>query len=207
MPRSNGRPEQRADYLREVCGTDESLETRVGIAARPRAARHRLSSNRLLRCPGLTWRAARRQPAVRTGQRVGPYVIAERVGAGGMGEVFRAHDTKLRRDVAIKILPPAFVGNPERLARFEREARHLASLNHPNIGAILGLESLDGAPALVLELVPGYTLAERIAQAPLKLEDALKYAHQIAAGLDAAHERGIIHRDLKPANIRITRTV
>ncbi len=166
-------PEQRADYLREVCGTDETLRRELeSLLGHEQHAIDFLESPPALSGADLASGAA--AAAVRTGQRVGPYVIAERVGAGGMGEVFRAHDTKLRRDVAIKILPPAFVGNPERLARFEREARHLASLNHPNIGAILGLESLDGAPALVLELVPGYTLAERIAQAPLKLEDALK---------------------------------
>ncbi len=127
-----------------------------------------------------------------------------RIGVGGMGEVYRARDTKLGRDVAIKILPSAFSSDPDRLARFEREARVLASLNHPHIGAIYGLEDADGLRALVLELVDGETLAERIARGPLRLHDTLAIARQIADALEAAHEKGIIHRDLKPANIKIT---
>jgi tetratricopeptide (TPR) repeat protein len=121
-----------------------------------------------------------------------------------MGEVYRAHDTKLGRDVAIKILPRVFTSDPERLARFEREARLLASLNHPHIGAIYGLDAIDGTPALVLELVDGDTLAARIANGPLPIVDTLTIARQIAEALEAAHERGIVHRDLKPANIKIT---
>jgi Tol biopolymer transport system component len=138
------------------------------------------------------------------GSRLGPYEIRTRIGAGGMGEVYRARDTKLERDVAIKILPRAFTSDPERLARFEREARMLATLNHPNIGSIYGLEDADGIRALVLELIDGETLADRIARGPLALNDALPIASQIAEALDAAHERGIVHRDLKPANIKIT---
>ena len=118
--------------------------------------------------------------------------------------MYRAHDSKLDRDIAIKILPRAFMGDTDRLARFEREARVLASLNHPHIGAIYGLETIDGTPALVLELVDGETLADRIAAGPLPVADALTIAAQIAEALDAAHARGIIHRDLKPANIKIT---
>ena len=121
-----------------------------------------------------------------------------------MGEVFRARDTKLGRDVAIKILPPAFTSDPERLARFEREARVLASLNHPHIGAIYGVEDTGGVRALVLELVDGQTLAERIRHGPVPLKEALSIAAQLVAALDAAHERGIVHRDFKPANIKIT---
>ena len=126
------------------------------------------------------------------------------IGVGGMGEVYRAHDTKLGRDVAIKILPSHFTSDPDRLARFEREARVLASLNHPHIGAIYGLEDADGVQALVLELVQGETLADRIARGPIPLNDALTIARQIVDALDAAHEKGIVHRDLKPANIKIT---
>ena len=126
------------------------------------------------------------------------------LGAGGMGEVYRARDTKLGRDVAIKILPRAFTSDPDRLARFEREARMLAALNHPNIATIYGIEDADGVRALVLELVEGETLADRIARGPLVLKDALAIARQIAEALDAAHEKGIVHRDLKPANIKIT---
>ena len=138
------------------------------------------------------------------GRRLGPYQVQARLGAGGMGEVYRARDTRLGRDVAIKILPSGFTSDPERLARFEREARMLATLNHPNIGSIYGLEDADGIRALVLELVGGETLADRIACGPLALKDALPIASQIAEALDAAHEKGIVHRDLKPANIKIT---
>ena len=138
------------------------------------------------------------------GDRLGPYEVRSALGAGGMGEVYRARDTKLGRDVAIKILPSHFTSDPDRLARFEREARVLASLNHPHIGAIYGLEDADGVRALVLELVQGETLADRIARGPIPLNDALAIARQIVDALDAAHERGIVHRDLKPANIKIT---
>ncbi len=133
------------------------------------------------------------------GRQLGPYRVLTRLGAGGMGEVHRAHDSKLGRDVAVKTLPPAFAGDPERLARFRREARTLASLNHPNIGAIYELEEFDGTTCLVLELVEGETL-----RGPLPVEKALEYANQIAEALEAAHAKGITHRDLKPANIKVT---
>src|SRR3984885_12025653 len=133
--------------------------------------------------------------AFNAGTRLGPYEILAPIGAGGMGEVYRARDTKLDRDVAIKVIPPALAQDPERLARFEREAKVLASLNHPNIAQIYGVEDR----ALVMELVAGETL-----QGPLPLETGLNYAKQIADALEAAHEKGITHRDLKPANIMIT---
>ena len=164
-----------------------------------------------------------------TGRRLGVYQVQALLGVGGMGEVYRAHDTRLRRDVAIKILPRAFTADRDRLARFEREARVLASLNHPHIGAIYGLEESKGVRALVLELVEGDTLAERITRAAgragrdgrrpgparftrregsegsaLPMDEALQMARQIADALHAAHEKGIVHRDLKPANIKIT---
>ena len=139
-----------------------------------------------------------------SGTRLGPYEIQARLGAGGMGEVYRARDTKLRREVAIKILPEIFTSDRERLARFEREARMLAALNHPNIGAIYGVEEADGIRALVLELVEGETLAERLRKGSVPLPEALAIVRQIADALEAAHEKGIIHRDLKPANIKIT---
>ena len=142
--------------------------------------------------------------SILTGRRLGGYEIHARIGVGGMGEVYRARDTKLGRDVAIKILPSAFSSVPDRLARFDREARVLASLNHPHIAAIYGLEDVDGVPALVLELVDGETLADRIAHGPVRLNEALTLARQIADALEAAHEKGIIHRDLKPANVKIT---
>src|SRR6187455_1264938 len=121
-----------------------------------------------------------------------------------MGEVYRAHDETLGREVAIKVLPPAFTADPGRRARFEREARMLATLNHPHIGAIYGVEEADGIRGLVLELVEGETLAERVSLAPLAVPEALRIARQIADALDAAHDKGIVHRDLKPANIKIT---
>src|SRR5438093_8657922 len=144
-------------------------------------------------------------PRVATGSSVGPDRIERWLAVGGMGEVYRARDTTLGRDVAIKILPRHFTADPERLARFEREARMLAALNHPNIGAIYGLEAAaGGVRALVLELVEGETVADRIQRGPVPVTDALTIARQIADALDAAHEKGIIHRDLKPANIKIT---
>jgi serine/threonine protein kinase/Tol biopolymer transport system component len=137
------------------------------------------------------------------GTRIGPYETLSLLGSGGMGEVYRARDTKLGRDVALKILPDAFISDPERLARFQREAQVLASLNHPHIGAIYGLEESNGVRALVLELVEGPTLADRFAQGAIPLDEALSIAKQIAEALEAAHEQGVIHRDLKPANIKV----
>jgi serine/threonine protein kinase len=141
--------------------------------------------------------------ALLAGTRLGPYEILGLIGAGGMGEVYRAVDTKLKREVAIKVLPPAVISNPERLARFEREGEVLASLNHPNIASIHGVEDADGIRALIMELVDGPTLADRLAGGPLPQAESLEIAGQIAGALESAHERGIIHRDLKPANIKI----
>src|SRR5437899_2639476 len=138
------------------------------------------------------------------GQTVRHYTIEEKLGAGGMGVVYRAIDSKLGRQVAIKVLPGAFAKDPERLGRFEREARLLAALNHPNIAAIHGLEEVEGVQYLVLELVPGQTLAQRLERGPLEVPEALGICRQIAEALEAAHEKGIVHRDLKPANVKIT---
>jgi serine/threonine protein kinase len=137
------------------------------------------------------------------GTRLGPYEVVAPLGVGGMGEVWRATDTNLGRQVAIKVLPDAFAQDVERLARFEREAKTLASLNHPGIAAIYGLEKADLGRALVMELVEGPTLADRIATVPIPLDEVLAIAKQISEALEAAHERGIIHRDLKPANIKV----
>jgi eukaryotic-like serine/threonine-protein kinase len=143
--------------------------------------------------------------AIFAGTRLGPYEVLSAIGAGGMGEVYKAHDTKLGRDVAIKVLPEAFAHDPERLSRFQREAKMLASLNHPNIATIHGLEQSNGTSYLVMELVAGETLAERIKrEGALPLEEALATCKQIAEALEAAHEKGIIHRDLKPANVKVT---
>src|SRR6188508_616915 len=137
------------------------------------------------------------------GTRLGPYEILSALGAGGMGEVYRARDKKLDRSVAIKILPEAFAADTERIARFQREARTLASLNHPNIAHVHGLEESSGVRALVMELVEGEDLAERIARGAIPVAEALTIAKQMADALEAAHEQGIIHRDLKPANIKV----
>jgi eukaryotic-like serine/threonine-protein kinase len=142
--------------------------------------------------------------AVGPGDRLGPYEIQSAIGAGGMGEVYRARDSRLKRDVALKILPESFATDPERLARFQREAEVLASLNHSNIAQIYGIEESSGTRALVMELVDGETLADRIARGPIPLDEALLVAKQIVEALEAAHEQGINHRDLKPANIKVT---
>jgi serine/threonine protein kinase len=135
------------------------------------------------------------------GTRLGPYEITDTLGAGGMGEVYRARDTKLQRDVAIKVLPEVFAADPDRLARFAREAQVLATLNHPNIGAIHGFQESDSVQALVLELVEGPTLADRIAQGAIPIDEAFPIARQIAEALQAAHEQGVIHRDLRGRRI------
>src|SRR5216683_5897934 len=139
------------------------------------------------------------------GSRLGAYEITAPLGSGGMGEVYRARDTRLNRDVALKILPDTFTHDPERLARFRREAQVLASLNQPHIGAIYGLDEANGQQFLVLELIDGETLADRLKTGALPLDEALSIAKQIAEALEAAHEKGIIHRDLKPANIALTK--
>jgi eukaryotic-like serine/threonine-protein kinase len=141
--------------------------------------------------------------ALTPGTRLGPYDILSALGAGGMGEVYRARDTRLNRDVAIKILPDVFATDPDRLARFEREARILGSLNHPHIAMIHGLEQAEGAQALVMELVEGDELAQRLARGAIPIDEALPIAKQVAEALETAHEQGIIHRDLKPSNIKV----
>ena len=141
---------------------------------------------------------------LKSGDRLGPYEVLALLGQGGMGEVYRARDTKLNRDVALKVLPDLFTSDPDRLARFHREAQVLASLNHPNIAHIHGLEECAGTCALAMELVEGRTLAHRIWQGPMTPADALPVARQIADALEAAHEKGIVHRDLKPDNIKVT---
>jgi eukaryotic-like serine/threonine-protein kinase len=143
--------------------------------------------------------------AIPSGSKLGSYEVVAQIGAGGMGEVYRAHDTKLGRDVAIKVLPEAFAHDAERLSRFQREAKMLAQLNHTNIATIYGLEHSDGTHYLVMELVSGENLAERVrGDGAVPIEEALTIAKQIAEALEAAHEKGIIHRDLKPANVKLT---
>jgi len=141
--------------------------------------------------------------ALTPGTRLGVYEVTAQIGVGGIGEVYRATDTRLKRQVAVKILLSSLAADPDRLARFQREAEVLASLNHPNIAAIYGLEDADGVKALVMELVEGEDLAQRIARGAIPLAEALPIAKQIAEALEAAHEQGIIHRDLKPANVKV----
>ena len=202
---------ERAAFLAEACREDEALRRQIesllnesshdGFLAEPTPeTAAELASGMPDTLPDMT------------GESLGGYRLDALLGAGGMGEVYRSHDAKLGRDVAIKILPRAFTSHPDRLARFEREARMLAALNHPNICAIYGFEEVDGVRFLVLELVEGVTLAQKLAQASnlhqksggLSLGQVLGVARQIAEALEVAHEKGIIHRDLKPANIKIT---
>src|SRR5262249_2551820 len=138
------------------------------------------------------------------GKTISHYRILEKLGVGGMGEVYRATDTKLGRAVAIKVLPQQFARDDQRMARFRREAQVLASLNHPNIASIYGLEEAGDVCGLVMELVDGPTLAERITKEPIPLEEALPIARQMTEALEYAHEHGVIHRDLKPANVKVT---
>src|SRR6202049_4898753 len=143
--------------------------------------------------------------ALASGTKLGSYEVLSQIGAGGMGEVYQAHDAKLGRDVAIKVLPEAFAHDADRLSRFQREAKMLASLNHPNIATIHGLEQSGGTSYLVMELVSGETLAERVKRdGAVPIDEDLAIAKQIAEALEAAHEKGIIHRDLKPANVKVT---
>jgi serine/threonine protein kinase len=190
-------PEARRAFVREACGEDEALRHELESLLGYVPAASAFLETPLARVAAETttdWAGV-------TGRRLGPYTVTGRLGAGGMGEVYRARDTRLARDVAIKILPEHFTSDPERRARFAREARLLATLNHPHIGAIYGLEEIDSGVALVLELVEGPTLADRLARGPLGVADALTIGRQITEALDAAHAKGIVHRDLKPANV------
>jgi eukaryotic-like serine/threonine-protein kinase len=193
-------PENRQPFVEDACRGDVDLRLEVeSMLAREQQARS------FLETPALPNPDTFSAGGAVVGSQLGPYRILSPLGAGGMGEVYRAHDSKLGRDVAIKTLPPEFAGDPERLARFRREARALATLNHPNIAAIYGLEESNQVDCLVLELVEGETLAECIKRTgPLPVHKALDYARQIAEALEAAHSKGIIHRDLKPANVKVT---
>ncbi len=195
---------ERIAFLADTCAGDDALRQQVESLLAQQASTGGILDRRALAAAAQMLSDTGASISILTGRRLGAYQVHERIGVGGMGEVYRARDTKLGRDVAIKILPRLFTSDPDRLARFEREARVLASLNHPHIGAIYGLEDADGVRALVLELVNGETLAARIARGAIPLPDALTITQQIADALDAAHEKGIVHRDLKPANIKIT---
>ena len=197
---------ERGAFLESACGGDETLRADVErlIAAQDRAGDFLVSPAWEVAASALVTTTAREDRAMSlVGRHIATYEILTPLGVGGMGEVYRAHDTKLNRDVALKVLSQLFALDPDRLARFRREAHLLAFLNHPNIAAIYGFEEAADVKALVLELVEGPTLADRIARGRIPIDEALPIARQIADALEAAHERGIIHRDLKPANIKV----
>jgi len=189
--------DQRGAFLAQACNGDDALRREVeSLLAQEDGALFR---------GGVQLLARKMTGATREGTRLGPYILGPLIGEGGMGEVYRARDARLDREVAIKLLPAELARDPERLRRWEREARVLSSLSHPNIAALYGLEEGDGLTGLVLELVPGVTLQQHIAtHGPLRLDEALAIARQIASAVEAAHQHGIVHRDLKPANVTIT---
>jgi serine/threonine-protein kinase len=191
-------------FLRNACAGDEDLRKEVAALLADQSRIDCFIESPAMNVAAKALAQDQAQATFKAGQMIAHYRVVEEIGHGGMGVVYRAEDTKLKRTVALKFLPPAFAADPERLARFEREARLVASLNHPNIAAIYGLEEASGRRFLVLELVEGETLAQRIARGPLPVDEALKVCRQIAEGLECAHERGIIHRDLKPANVKLT---
>jgi eukaryotic-like serine/threonine-protein kinase len=192
-------PGERGRFLAEACSGDESLRQEVEALVMAHE-----QAGRFLEAPVVKGGGLHADVRLIAGTKLGLYEVGELIGAGGMGEVYEATDSKLGRSVAIKFLPPAFAQDAERIARFEREARVLASLNHPNIAAIYGLEESGGERFLVMELVPGETLAEKIKRDAIPVKETLRIAAQIAEALEAAHERGVVHRDLKPANINVT---
>ena len=201
-------PDERAAFLADACPEDAALRGEVEALLNDP-----VSEDEFLRRPALAVAQIVSRIALEdmTERPLGGYHLKALLGAGGMGEVYRAHDPKLGRDVAIKVLPQEFTSDPDRLARFEREARMLAALNHPNICGIYGLEEVDGVRFLVLELVDGKTLAETVSErtardagTALPVHEALTVARQIAEALEAAHDKGVVHRDLKPANVKIT---
>ena len=194
------RPDERPDFVASECGDDDELRREVEALLRHAESDAALLESSLAALAAYALGAGEH---TLSGSRVGSLEIGAVIGRGGMGEVYRARDTRLERDVAIKVLPTVFASDSDRLARFKREAVILASLNHPNIAAIYGVEDLGDAQALVLELVEGPTLDARLRDHALATEDAVSIARQIAEGLEGAHERGIVHRDLKPANIKL----
>src|SRR5215475_2987918 len=193
--------DQRAGFLDQACAGDEELRRKIDALL---TAHEQAESFIEVPAYAAAAQALVDQSQSMVGRQLGHYQVLSLVGTGGMGAVWKAKDTRLDREVAIKTLPQRFDRHRDRLARFEREAKLLASLNHPNIAAIHGLEEDRGARFLVLELVEGETLADRLRRGAIPLEESLQLARQISEALEAAHEKGIIHRDLKPANIKIT---
>ena len=201
-------PDRRAEFLRHACGDDEDLRREVESLLAAHAEADGFIEGLREQSPGLLRQSGSDglsdEPSLTPGQQLGHYEIRGLLGAGGMGTVYRALDQTLGREVAIKALAPTFRGDPASLRRFEREARVLATLSHPNIATIYGFERLDGSPYLVLERVDGETIASRLARGPMALDEALAVAQQIIAGLEEAHSKGVIHRDLKPSNVMLT---
>jgi len=201
------KPGERSAFLAEACGGDQALRRQIESLLV-----HEADAEDFIELPAPAMVArelASREPGLLEGQafmigtKLAHYEITGHLGSGGMGDVYRATDGKLGRSVAIKIIPDGIANDAERVSQLKREARVLASLNHPNIAAIYGLEESGGRNFLVMELVAGETLAERIARGPMALEEVLEVARQIAEALEAAHEKGIVHRDLKPANLKL----
>jgi serine/threonine protein kinase len=191
-------PDQRDAVLAQLCAGDDELKREVKVMLDQTSGEGSILSRPI-------WEEVN-VPLALIGQQFSHYKIIEKIGSGGMGEVYRARDIRLKRDVAIKVLPVEFSRNPDRMARFQREAELLASLNHPNIAQIHGQEEANGSRCLVLEFIDGETLQERLERGPLSVEEALELARQMCDALEAAHERGIVHRDLKPANVKVTST-
>jgi len=197
---------EREKFIAEACGGDESLRREVeSLMARPPEGQDFLEAPALeVAARALAKDKVSAPPIDLTGRTIAHYRVMEKIGEGGMGVVYRGHDSRLKRDVAIKVLPDVFAGDLERKARFEREARLLATLTHPNIAAIHGLEEAESKPCLIIELVEGQTLAERLKKGRIPMDETLDICRQVAEGLEAAHEKGVIHRDLKPGNVMIT---
>jgi eukaryotic-like serine/threonine-protein kinase len=196
------KPDERKTFIEEACHGDEELRRELeSLLAEEKGA------DQFIEEPAMDVMAkdlSDEQREALTGKNIGPYRILSLLGTGGMGEVYRAEDCDLKRHVAVKVLPDRFADDRERMKRFQREAHLLASLNHPNIAAIYGLQESNGVRALVMELVEGRTLADRIAAGPILLDEALPIALQMGEALEYSHEKGVIHRDLKPANVKLT---
>src|SRR5262245_33134344 len=197
------RREDRSRFLDEVCGADISMRRQIDALLRQAS-----TANSLLDRPAIE--AIRESPSGDiepdfSGTQIGVYELLEPIGSGGMGVVYRARDTRLHRDAALKFLPSHLAGDPEWLVRFRREAQTLAALSHPNVAQVYGLEESGSTTAIAMELVEGETLAERLRRGALDVTNAVRVAKDIAEALEAAHEKGIIHRDLKPANVKLTR--
>ncbi len=199
-------PDKRDGFLEEACGGDDSVRNEVEVLLAREGEAECFMKSPAMEVAAQVLAKGQRKASVDSliGHSVGHYRLIEKIGEGGMGVVYRALDIRLDRHVAIKSLPDVFAEDPSRLARFEGEAKLLAILNHANIASVYDLEEYDGQQFLVLELVEGETLAERLKKGRISLSETLDICRQIAAGLQAAHEKGIIHRDLKPSNIKIT---